>query len=388
VTKVGIDLSRSESLIELLEMCDKQGATAEEKAIAMKQYIEFKARSKGVPMRGTLELTPLCNLDCKMCYVHLSKQQLSLEKSTLLTGRQWISIIQQAIECGMLEATLTGGEALLHPDFDEILSFLADKNIQVNLKSNGVMLTEDRIKFLKNKHIAVIQISLYGCDEDSYERVTGKRYFARVIDAIRCIKETGIPLEVVITPSIYMFSDIERILRLVDSMGIRYSVNPGLITPFEETGRAGQNHDLNLEQYIDIYKMRAKIGGILIEKPCIEDIAKPGGNIQEARVGLKCGAGRSVFAINWRGDVLPCRGLESISFNGLETPFSDGWKYINDSVKKYPIPMECAGCKFEQICPSCVIQHGIGAEIGHANKTLCQRALRLAEEGFIVRKDS
>ena len=31
-----------------------------------------KARENDTPISGYFELTPLCNLDCKMCYVHLS----------------------------------------------------------------------------------------------------------------------------------------------------------------------------------------------------------------------------------------------------------------------------------------------------------------------------
>ena len=29
-------------------------------------YLEFKAREKAIPLTGSLELTPFCNLDCKM----------------------------------------------------------------------------------------------------------------------------------------------------------------------------------------------------------------------------------------------------------------------------------------------------------------------------------
>ena len=34
-------------------------------------YMEHKARQKGTGVFGQFELTPLCNLNCKMCYVHL-----------------------------------------------------------------------------------------------------------------------------------------------------------------------------------------------------------------------------------------------------------------------------------------------------------------------------
>ena len=33
--------------------------------------MEERTREADVPYSGSFELTPLCNLDCKMCYVHL-----------------------------------------------------------------------------------------------------------------------------------------------------------------------------------------------------------------------------------------------------------------------------------------------------------------------------
>ena len=39
------------------------------------EYLYRKASAAGVPLSGTFELTPVCNMDCKMCYVRLSANQ-------------------------------------------------------------------------------------------------------------------------------------------------------------------------------------------------------------------------------------------------------------------------------------------------------------------------
>lgn len=337
---------------------------------------------KAVPVRGTFELTPLCNLDCKMCYVHLTKKQMLSDGAALLSGDDWIGIMQQAIDQGMHEATLTGGEALLHPDFDKILLFLEASHISVNLKSNGLLLTAERVAFLKAHHLASIQISVYGSDDDGYESVTGRKCFKQVREAIETVRHAGIPLEVVVTPNKYCWSRIESIIRFVDSIGVQYSVNPGLIDPLPETGRAGEIHDLTLEQYIDLNKLMAQIKGVTLVPPCVEDIPSLGGATQEQVEGMQCAAGRSVFSVTWRGTVHPCRMLESIGFDGVTMDFLEGWREINRAVKKVPYPKECVGCVFERVCPSCVIQHGYGAPAGHASPAICNRARRMAEEGF------
>jgi len=374
------------SLAELLEASKAQGATQAELTEMMQRLIENKARVKAVPLRATLELTPLCNLDCRMCYVHLSPEQFKQQGCGLLTGEQWKKIIQQAVDMGLLEVTLTGGEALLHPDFDEIFMFLDKNNVRVNLKSNGLLLTEERLAFLRKHHISSIQISLYGSDDDSYEQVTGKRTFAQVRAAIDRVKQSGIAMEVVVTPSKYMWKNIKQLIQYVDTLGVDYSVNPGLVDPLEETGRNGQEHDLSLEQYVDLYKFRAVLKGKMLEPHCAEDISSTGGNKSEGMVGIRCAAGRSAFAVTWRGMIHPCRMLESIGFDGLKVALATGWRSMNAAVKAYPIPMECCGCDYEGVCTCCVVQHARGAELGHANPMLCKRAQRMAEEGFYTRK--
>ena len=37
-----------------------------------------------------------------------------------LPGNVWISLMDEAVKNGMMKAQLTGGEAMLHPDFDRI----------------------------------------------------------------------------------------------------------------------------------------------------------------------------------------------------------------------------------------------------------------------------
>lgn len=375
-----------ESLVDKLEEWQRQGLHPNEIALRMRRFMEYKARMKAVPLRGTFELTPLCNLDCKMCYVHQNREQMEAQAMDLLTGRQWCGFIQQAVDMGMLEATLTGGEALLHPDFDDIFLFLEKKHVKVNLKSNGLLLTEKRIAFLKAHHLASLQISVYGCDDVSYEQVTGRACYKQVMESVERVKAAGIPFELVITPNKYVWDRLEELICLVDAMGIQYSVNPGLMDPLVETGRSGGDHDLTLDQYIQLHHLIARLKGVELLPPCVESIPHMGGAVHECVQGMQCAAGRSVFSITWQGRIHACRMLEDIQFDGLSIPFAVGWKLINEAVKVYPIPRECVGCEFEAVCPSCVIQHGYGAEPGHANPAICRRAYRMAAEGFYTMK--
>ena len=52
---------------ELLRQLDEQGITDYRRYSSVRKFLDFKARKKNIPITGSFELTPLCNLDCKMC---------------------------------------------------------------------------------------------------------------------------------------------------------------------------------------------------------------------------------------------------------------------------------------------------------------------------------
>ena len=97
--------------------------------------IQERTREADIPYHGSFELTPLCNLDCKMCYVHLQDPSV---RHRMLSGEQWISLIQQAIDEGMMEAMLTGGEAMTHPAFWDIYMYLINHGIVTQVRQRVV----------------------------------------------------------------------------------------------------------------------------------------------------------------------------------------------------------------------------------------------------------
>ena len=73
------------------------------------EYLYRKATSAGMPFSGTFELTPVCNMDCKMCYIRLSRE--TQEKiAPLANAERWLKLAEEARDAGMLYLLLTGGE--------------------------------------------------------------------------------------------------------------------------------------------------------------------------------------------------------------------------------------------------------------------------------------
>lgn len=382
VKTIGNHAKSEMDLTAALDRLEQTGANKATLAFGMFNYLDRKARLRGTPIKGTFELTPLCNLDCKMCFVHLSAQQLAHSSKKMLTGEKWKQIMQDAINHGMMYALLTGGEAMMHPDFDDLYLFLREQGVQVTVNTNGLLLTQDRIDFFLRYPPAEVRITLYGADEDTYERVTGHRAFDRVMKNILLLRDAGIHLCVGITPSKYLQNGLEDVICLVRSLGVRYGINSSLSDPREETGRSGGGHDMSTTDYIHMHEFLHEMDGIEIKPVCEKDIPLPGGNAQEPQKGFRCGGGRSAFSVVWHGGMQPCLTVGNIQADLNVVPFAEAWKYIFQSVSEYPFPQECCGCPYEGFCTVCVARHAMGAPVGHANPALCQWAQQCLRAGL------
>lgn len=368
-------MSEPKTVFELLDKLKADGIEPEHYGMHYERFMENKYRENSVPHLGHFELTPLCNLDCKMCYVHLS------HCDKLLTVEQWKKLMKEAHEAGMMTASLSGGECLTYPGFDELYLYLRDMGVQVNVLSNGILIDEKRINFFKQHNPRSIQVTLYGSNEDAYEAVTGKRMFSKVFENIMAMKEAGLPIVISVTPNRFMADDMRPLISLVESTGIPYFINPTIFPPREETGR--QTEDFTDEQYLEIYRIQSEFQGRELTPLDSFELPLEGTGTEKA-CGLKCGAGRSAFAIRYDGTMTACVNLDETVAHPLETGFAEAWKIINTAANCYPRPIECDGCAYANVCSSCAAQHKNAPEIGHCDSRVCARTKLLVREGVRV----
>ncbi len=370
------NLENNNNLISFYKQLIDQNVPNKEYEKKIMTYLENKARIQAVPFYGHFELTPMCNLDCKMCYVHLNKHQFHQEQ--LLSVETWKELISQAQAAGMLRCSLTGGECLTYPGFDEVYLYLYNSGIIPNVLTNGVLLDDERIKFFKKYPPKLIQVSLYGSSNDAYEKVTGKRVFDSVYQNLLRARKEELPITISITPNAFMKEDVRSLLEIVDSIGGQYHINASLFVPRENTGR--NKEDLTDEEYVDFYKICREIMHSPAEP--LDDVELPDENhTSEKRYGIRCGAGRSSFAIMYDGSMCPCFSLGNIKVNALETGFQDAWKYINEAAKCYPIPAECVDCVYRDVCVICPGMHVNAPVFGHCDPRICERTKKMIKAG-------
>ena len=71
------------------------------------EYLYRKATAAGIPLSGTFELTPVCNLNCKMCYVRLERgeQEKIAERLARLSAPYGV---QMTLENGVIQCSWKG----------------------------------------------------------------------------------------------------------------------------------------------------------------------------------------------------------------------------------------------------------------------------------------
>lgn len=348
---------------------------------AMRMYLDFCARKKAVPLKGVFELTPHCNLDCKMCYVHLNSEQM--RGCSLLSADEWEEIMAQAVDSGMMFATLTGGECLTYPEFERLYIYLYKKSVRLAVLTNGILLDEERIEFLRKNPPLSLQITLYGANDEMYENVTGKREFARVTENIRRAAKAKLPVKITLTPNPYLsLEENKELIRFASSLGVPFYVNSGLFTPRSSTERNEGFSDLSIDNYIDFFKLEKSLKGELIPPECTSDLPKVGGEIDSSvPKGIRCGGARSSFNVTWEGRMVPCNRLTHISAEPLKEGFNKSWQHINGQVMEILLPVECENCTYRYAAKGCAAGH-LNAATGHASPEQCEWCRAMVKNGF------
>lgn len=341
-----------------------------------KEQMVAAAKPTKTPVCATFELTPRCNLDCKMCYVH--NQDSNALGDRELTTEQWKRVFDEAYNCGMMFATLTGGECLLRQDFKELYLHLWKKRVFLTVFTNGTLLNEDYVEFFKVYKPRKIQISLYGSSEEGYLKVTGHRGFEKAVSAIRSLKEAGIPVQVALTPSSYMKDDYISTLKFCKENGFSYK--PGEFSLIENRDDSTKrDHYLSTEEIVALSIESARLSRSVTPAEC----APPpcGGKCTEAPKGLICNAGKTSAVVSWDGRMCLCTAIPVSKASVLEMPYAQAWEKTKEAAGEILLGAECVGCPYDKLCPKCPPMRLSGLYTGHCNLVVCEVTRRLVAAG-------
>jgi radical SAM protein with 4Fe4S-binding SPASM domain len=151
----------------------------------------------------------------------------------------------------------------------------------------------------------------------------------------------------------------ERVMVLARSFGVSVNVNNGLIEPHDNTGRQKADFDIPLEEELSIKEKRKELFSSGYSTGDHEFFIKRLNRPVLSDKGLYCDAGRSGFAVNWDGVLLPCLTFPRDVVCGypLRDGFKHAWNEVNEVMRNYEVPKACHSCELNTKCHYCPMAH-------------------------------
>ena len=143
-----------------------------------------------------VSLTDRCSLRCTYCMPHDFAAWLPSED--LLTTDELLTVIEVAVQQGIDEVRLTGGEPLLRPDIVEIVERIAslDNAPRLTLTTNGIRLP-DLAEKLAKAGLNRINVSLDTLSRERFKKLTYRDRFDDVILGLKAANAAGLfPIKV------------------------------------------------------------------------------------------------------------------------------------------------------------------------------------------------
>lgn len=325
-------------------------------------YLFWKAGGSGVPLSGTFELTARCNLDCKMCYIHRRANDACAKEKELST-KQWMDFAAAAQQRGMLLLLLTGGEPLLRPDFKEIYSGCREMGLLISINSNGTLITDEMVEFLRNHPPLRVNITLYGASRDTYGRLCGdSSAYDRVYHAVLKLKEAGIRVKINFSATPQNLQDASAVYAFANKHDLLIQTASYMLPPIracengnctvqrltpEEAGRARWEYDL---YRFDEEQLKKRMKSILDG----QHINDPDNECQELPTErIRCRAGATTFWMTYDGQMRPCGMMNVPTIDACDVGFDKAWAYIRQEREKIMLPAKCTSCRWKENCEFC-----------------------------------
>lgn len=291
-----------------------------------------------------------CNLRCTHCYVGDDRFK-PRKKPDLGTIKKRIKAISDFSKArGFKDHTMnvSGGEPTLRKDILDIIGYIKENDAVPMLLTNGMLLTEDFARKIKDAGCNHVQISIEGLGEYN-DSIRGDHTFEKAVKAVENAGAVGLKVVVGTTLSRGNIGHIKDFFKTLDDKVDKFHVR-------EVTG-IGAGKDLKLltpDERRDFYEFAYNWDGktrLFIEDPPYCTIAE---DLVEKRAG--CAAFICLLCVDVDGSIYPCR----------KAPIKMGHIDDLESAWNSPTAIRLRNRDFDGKCGSCDIKWSCGGCRGYA----------------------
>lgn len=169
-----------------------------------------------LPMSMTAELTYRCPLKCAYCSNPLHMAQYTPELNT----EEWLSVLRQAAELGIIQLHFSGGEPLLRDDIADLVREARSLDLYTNMSTSAFTATREKLEALREAGLDALQVSLLDATADGNDAIAGTPSFEQKCRAIEIGKELGFPITLNVVLHRRNLDRLEEIMEMACAWGV------------------------------------------------------------------------------------------------------------------------------------------------------------------------
>ncbi len=310
-----------------------------------------------------INLTRRCNLACDHCY--LDARTLKHGGPFELTTDEVCRLLDEVVQCGEGPmVVLTGGEPLMRRDLEEIITCGAGLNLAMVVGTNGIMLTEQRVRSLKHAGVLGLGISVDSLDPEHHDRFRGRSgAWAKTMAGIEACRRNEVSFQIHFSITENNAHELQAMIEFARSCGARVLNIFFLVC----TGRGESVTDLTPQRYEQILgeliEAQEQCSDLIIRARCapyFKRVAyqrKPGSTMNRisGQDGDGCIAGTHYCRITPEGAVTACPYIPDEVGNIRHDSFKTLWANSPalQLLREPELRGTCGVCEYRKLCGGC-----------------------------------
>jgi len=335
---------------------------------ALSDRVVERSEAAAIPLSVHVDLTMRCNELCVHCY-------RVIEERPELTTAEVKALLAELAQAGSLYLTFSGGEIFLRPDLFELIAEAKRLRFDLRLKTNALLVTEERARRLRELGVRQVDVSIYSVDpavHDAVTKIPGS--LARSLAAIERLTALGVRVKINCPLMQSNVGDYRAVRGLAERLGVPCGFDP-MISARNDGDRSPTLLRIG----------RADLRRVLGD-PILNPDPRPATSPGE-RTDLDetlCGAAHNACYVSAYGDVTPCVALPITCGNIRETSFAEIWRDSRDMRRVRALRVRdlhtCSGCSASAFCTRCPGQALVeDGDLLGPSSAACEHALAGAE---------
>jgi len=297
------------------------------------------ASQKSVPISAILELTYRCPLNCSHCYVDRSE----VDEARELHKETYFKFIDDFRKLGGIYVVLTGGDPLLHKDFEPIFNYLRSKRIAVSIMSSGFSSDYALLKRVAARGVSTFQVSIHGHNAEIHDSFTGvKGSFDSAMKTLRFMKKEGVAIQAAISVNTNNVNFFSQILDFLKNEQVEAVMNYEMF-PKRNGDCSPAKLNISKEELLNCMK--------IANKEISSRLKNKGPN------DPPCNSARALFSLDPAGNIFPCLEIRQKAGNIKNEKLTSIWNNseILNEIRNIKVKdlKECLDCDDKDFCNRC-----------------------------------